>query len=145
MILEIPYTLTEGGKITSKTFRKVYYEYERSVNLFLFSISLLSHSTIEIWSLLLQLNSNKETGKSVTIGFLNSRFGTKLKTLKSLIKTWKKLSKIVIHILTLDALKCYILANRKCFRSISLSNMAQKFELEEKNIKKLVSKWIYSR
>ncbi len=31
MILEIPYTLTEGGKITAKTFRKVYFEYERSV------------------------------------------------------------------------------------------------------------------
>lgn len=30
MILEIPYTLTEGGKITAKTFKKVYFEYERS-------------------------------------------------------------------------------------------------------------------
>ena len=31
MILETPYTLTEGGKITSKTFRRIYYEYERAV------------------------------------------------------------------------------------------------------------------
>jgi hypothetical protein len=31
MILEIPYTLTEGGRITAKTFKKVYFEYERSV------------------------------------------------------------------------------------------------------------------
>lgn len=37
MILEIPYTLTEGGKITAKTFRKVYFEYERSVNILFIS------------------------------------------------------------------------------------------------------------
>lgn len=32
MILEVPFTLTEGGRITSKSFKKVAYQYERSVN-----------------------------------------------------------------------------------------------------------------
>jgi hypothetical protein len=32
MLLEIPYTLTEGGRITSKTFKKFTYEYERNVS-----------------------------------------------------------------------------------------------------------------
>jgi hypothetical protein len=31
MILEVPFTLIEGGKITSKSFKKVAYQYERSV------------------------------------------------------------------------------------------------------------------
>jgi translation initiation factor 3 subunit C len=31
MVLEVPYTLTEGGRISSRTFKKVYFEYERSV------------------------------------------------------------------------------------------------------------------
>lgn len=31
MILEIPYTLEDGGRITSKTLKKVYEHYERSV------------------------------------------------------------------------------------------------------------------
>ena len=33
MLLETPYTLTEGGRITSKTFKRFIYEYERSVSL----------------------------------------------------------------------------------------------------------------
>lgn len=37
MLLELPYTLTEGGRITSKTFKKFYYEYERNVPSILFS------------------------------------------------------------------------------------------------------------
>ena len=43
------------------------------------------------------------------------------------------------------SLKCYLLANRKCFRSISLGNLANKFEMDEKNIRKLTSKWLYNR
>jgi translation initiation factor 3 subunit C len=39
MLLEIPYTLTEGGRITSKTFKKFYYEFERTVSYLLFSTS----------------------------------------------------------------------------------------------------------
>lgn len=39
MLLEIPYTLTEGGRITSKTFKKFYYEFERTVTPVLFSTS----------------------------------------------------------------------------------------------------------
>ncbi len=31
MLLEVPYTLMEGGRITSKTFKKFIYEYERNV------------------------------------------------------------------------------------------------------------------
>lgn len=31
MVLEIPYTLEDGGRITSKTLKKVYEHYERSV------------------------------------------------------------------------------------------------------------------
>ena len=48
MVLEMPYTLTEGGKITSKTFRRFFYEYERSVSLGLLSISSKKATTIEI-------------------------------------------------------------------------------------------------
>ena len=33
MLLEIPYTLTEGGRITSKTFKRLFYEYERNVSM----------------------------------------------------------------------------------------------------------------
>jgi hypothetical protein len=40
MLLEIPYTLTEGGRITSKTLKRFYYEYERNVRNYLFSILL---------------------------------------------------------------------------------------------------------
>lgn len=40
MILEVPYTLTEGGKITSKTFKKIYYEYERSVTILSYHLAL---------------------------------------------------------------------------------------------------------
>lgn len=31
MILEVPYTLSEGGRISSKTFKRLFYEYGRSV------------------------------------------------------------------------------------------------------------------
>jgi hypothetical protein len=37
MLLEIPYTLTEGGRITSKTLKRFYYEYERNVEINIFS------------------------------------------------------------------------------------------------------------
>lgn len=47
--------------------------------------------------------------------------------------------------LNLVSLKCYLLANKKCFKSISLENMAIKFEMEDRIIRKLISKWIYSR
>lgn len=30
MVLEVPYTLTEGSRISSKTFKRLFYEYERS-------------------------------------------------------------------------------------------------------------------
>ena len=36
MILEIPYTLNQGGRISSKTFKKLFYDFERSVILYLF-------------------------------------------------------------------------------------------------------------
>jgi hypothetical protein len=37
MLLETPYTLMEGGRITSKTLKRFTYEYERSVILCLYS------------------------------------------------------------------------------------------------------------
>jgi translation initiation factor 3 subunit C len=39
MLLEIPYTLTEGGRITSKSFKRFNYEYERNVHAVLVSFS----------------------------------------------------------------------------------------------------------
>lgn len=30
MIIEIPYTLTEGGRVTSKTLKRLFNEYEKS-------------------------------------------------------------------------------------------------------------------
>lgn len=42
MVLEVPYTLTEGSRISSKTFKRLFYEYERSVSVPLFSTLLLS-------------------------------------------------------------------------------------------------------
>lgn len=51
MLLELPYTLTEGGRITSKTFKKFYYEYERNVPLHSLSTSSKSPSTTAISSM----------------------------------------------------------------------------------------------
>ena len=76
---------------------------------------------------------------------LSYKSGEKLKMLLLLTKICYKSSNNVLFYLKLDSLKCYLLANRKCFKSISLANMAIKFEVEEKIIRKLVSKWIYSR
>jgi hypothetical protein len=41
-----------------------------------------------------------------------------------------------------EALKCYLIGNRKCFRSIALGGLALKFGLEEKVIRKHVCKLI---
>lgn len=30
MVIEVPFTLTEGGKITSRSFKKLAYQYEKS-------------------------------------------------------------------------------------------------------------------
>lgn len=39
-------------------------------------------------------------------------------------------------------MKCYLIGNRKCFKSISLSGLATKYSLEEKSIRKLICKLI---
>jgi hypothetical protein len=44
-----------------------------------------------------------------------------------------------------ESLKCYLIANRKCFRSISIGGLAAKFELEERSIRKLICKLISER
>jgi translation initiation factor 3 subunit C len=67
MLLELPYTLTEGGRITSKTFKKFYYEYERNVFTLPFSTSLKSHSTTATSSTLQACTCAKENGLKVSI------------------------------------------------------------------------------
>jgi hypothetical protein len=42
----------------------------------------------------------------------------------------------------LEALKCYLIGNRKCFRSIALSSLADKFTLDQKAIRKHICKLI---
>ena len=39
-----------------------------------------------------------------------------------------------------EALKCYLIGNRKCFRSIALAGLAKRFSLNEKAIRKHVCK-----
>ncbi len=39
-------------------------------------------------------------------------------------------------------MKCYLIGNRKCFKSIALKGLAAKFTLEEKAIRKSVCKLI---
>ena len=50
MLLEIPYTLMEGGRITSKTFKRFTYEYEKNVPSLRLSSSLKKNSIIGISS-----------------------------------------------------------------------------------------------
>lgn len=42
----------------------------------------------------------------------------------------------------LESLKCYLIGNRKCFKSIALSSLAEKFTLDEKAIRKYICKLI---
>lgn len=45
-------------------------------------------------------------------------------------------------LLNSESLKCYLIGNRKCFKSISLSGLADKFALDEKAIRRLICKLI---
>lgn len=65
MLLELPYTLTEGGRITSKTFKKFFYEYERNVIPHLFSTSSKNLSTTVTSSTLLAYISVRVHGRRV--------------------------------------------------------------------------------
>ena len=42
-------------------------------------------------------------------------------------------------------MKCYLIGNRKCFKSIALSGLAEKFTLEEKDIRRHICKLISER
>ena len=42
-------------------------------------------------------------------------------------------------------MKCYLVGNRKCFTSISLEGLTEKFDLPLHTVRKLVCKWIYNR
>ena len=97
--------------------------------------------------MLLQLNLSKGTGNNAMKDFYNLKFGVRSKKFKILIPTClESLKNVIFFIYFISvSLKCYLLANRKCFRSISLGNLANKFEMDEKNIRKLTSKWLYNR
>ena len=67
MLLEIPYTLTEGGRITSKTVKRLYYEYERNVNPSLFSTLSNKATTIRTSFMLQVFSSEMVIGKIALI------------------------------------------------------------------------------
>lgn len=48
----------------------------------------------------------------------------------------------LLRIVKEQSLKCYLIGNRKCFKSISINGLATKFELEERTIRKLICKLI---
>ena len=77
--------------------------------------------------------------------FLNFQYGEKWQILILQKLIFFPLSKNVFDILSLESLKCYLVGNRKCFTSISIDGLAEKFELPIKNVKKLVCKWIYNK
>lgn len=99
MVLEIPFTLLEGGKITSRSFKKVAYQYERSVLLHLCSISLQSLSTTETSSTQPARNLNEATWKSASRSYQRLIFGMKSETPTKLWITWRSTLKKVTLIL----------------------------------------------
>jgi translation initiation factor 3 subunit C len=75
MLLELPYTLTEGGRITSKTFKKFFYEYERNVTPPPRSTSSRSRSTTATSSTLPASISVRAHGRRVSTSCPSSASG----------------------------------------------------------------------
>lgn len=128
MLLELPYMLTEGGRITSKTFKKFYYEYERNY----FIEESLNNRDL-IYSASLKLRSGDWQGSFDRLSQLNfwQTFPNADMALSNIKRTVKE-----------QSLKCYLIGNRKCFKTISIKGLADKFDIEEKGIRKLICKLI---
>ena len=115
MLNEIPYTFVDGGRITSKTFKKIYEPYERS---YFIAEPLSSRDMI--------YSACKELQKANWKECYNRLLELEL---------WKQLrnpetaKQNVLKKIKEQALKCYLLANHASFTTLQLSSLETKFDL----------------
>ena len=129
MVLEIPYTLEDGGRITSKTLKKVYEHYEKShfiaepLNsrdlIYSASKELQKANWKECFERLLELNMWRQMRNSDTCR-------------NNLLLRIKE-----------QALRCFLIANKEAFTTMSLANLAERFELPVSDVRTVVSRMIY--
>lgn len=109
MIQEVPYMLTENGRITSKTFRKLIIDYERS---YFVAEPIRNKDLIYAAHKCLKSANWKECYQRL----LELSFWKEMKDFET-VKT-----NLLINIKE-QSLKCYLVGNRKCFTSISLDGL----------------------